>query len=1049
MSRLKELLASVASVFVCIAVVIPAVSGSVSASVPIDGSLDTTFSGDGKVSTDIGRGAMDYAQSIAVQSDGKIIVVGTTYTGSNSDFAVLRYNTDGSLDPTFSGDGVAATNIGDSDQAQSVAIQSDGKIIVTGHAYVGNTWDFAVVRYNIDGSTDNGFGTNSNGIVTTNIGTEDYAEAIAIQPNGRIAVAGYSSTSGPDEFTVVRYNQDGSLDTTFDGDTGNANGKIITEIGTTSQAYSVAIQTDGKIVVGGSAFIGNRYDFAVVRYNQDGSLDTTFDGDTGNANGKVTTDIGTNSQDQSYSVALQGEKIVVAGSSENDFAVVRYNTNGTLDNDFSGDGKVTTDIGSNSNDDLRSVALQSDSKIIVSGTTNNDFSVVRYNSDGTLDTNFSGDGKLSNGVCAGSCDAWSNGVAVQANGKIIAVGGWEASEASDFLVARMSTNGDLDNTFGVEGKVNTNIGTRTSGDSASSVAVQTDGKIIVVGITGTNFAIARYNINGTNDTEFGDNGKVSTDIGTYSNDEAIAVAIQTDGKIVVVGTSLLSNSWDFVVVRYNSNGSLDTTFDGETGTNANGKVTTNFGSGSHEYARAVAIQADGKIIVAGDTNVGNSSDFAVVRYNQDGSLDTTFDGETGTNANGKITTDIGTDSNEYARSIAIQTDGKIIVAGETNLGNSSDFAVLRYNSNGSLDTTFDGETGTNANGKIATDIATNSNDYSYSVAVQPDGKIIVTGPSDTGNPSDFAVLRYNSNGSLDTTFDGDSGNANGKVITDIDSAANAWDYPNSVVVLTDGKILVAGDSFAGNASDFALVRYNTNGSLDTTFDGDTGNANGKVTTDIGTNSTDDAYSAAVQSDGKIIVVGTLSNDFVVVRYNATSPGVNSYPTTTTTTTTTSTSIASSTSTAPARTLLATTTTIPGPPSRETISALPLTPQPLVANSTLLLPGQPLTVSSRGFTAGEFVQLIVASTPQVIGSAYANADGSVTLTGALPSKLGAGKHTLAVYAPASKKGFRQPITVGAAKLPATGLSNQNQNVMTAMYLVILGSAILLTRRRLAR
>jgi uncharacterized delta-60 repeat protein len=391
--------------------------------------------------------------------------------------------------------------------------------------------------------------------------------------------------------------------------------------------------------------------------------------------------------------------------------------------------------------------------------------------------------------------------------------------------------GDLDTTFDGDGKVTTDFG--SNHDQARGVAIQTDGKIVVAGSSinsghsKSDFALARYNSNGSLDTTFDGDGKVTTAVESTHN-YAFSVAIQSDGKIVVAG----GNNRDFALTRYNSDGSLDTSFD------VDGKVATDFG-GSGEYASAVAIESDGKIVVAG-YSIGS---FALARYNSNGSLDTTFDGD------GKVTTAVG-GFNDYANSVAIQSDGKIVVAGSSYNGSSHDFALVRYNSNGSLDTTFDGD------GKVTTTVGS-GDDEAHSVAIQSDGKIVVAGHSWNGINRSFALARYNSNGSLDTTFDGD-----GKVTT---AVGTSDDRAFSVAIQSDGKIVVAGYSLNYSSFDFALVRYNSNGSLDATFDSD-----GKVTTAVG-NSYDYAFSVAIQSDGKIVVAGTNSNssndDFALARYH--------------------------------------------------------------------------------------------------------------------------------------------------------------------------------------
>ena len=274
-------------------------------------------------------------------------------------------------------------------------------------------------------------------------------------------------------------------------------------------------------------------------------------------------------------------------------------------------------------------------------------------------------------------------------------------------------------------------------------------------------------------------------------------------------------------------------------------MTTDFGGGSLGQGWAIAIQPDGKIIVAGDNGYPNNDyccgEVALARYNTNGSLDTTFDGD------GKATTSFGIDRLASARSIVIQPNGKILVAGSSSLG-YSDFALARYNANGSLDTTFDGD------GKVTTNFSNGtSRSYGHDLALQPDGKIIVTGNSYDGSVTsiDFALARYNTNGSLDITFDGD-----GKVTTDFGS--NNEEVGWAVNLQPDGKLIVAGYSYGT----FALARYSSNGLLDTTFDMD-----GKVTSDFGSNLGGDAV---LQPDGKIVVAGGNWNDgnydFAVARY---------------------------------------------------------------------------------------------------------------------------------------------------------------------------------------
>jgi uncharacterized delta-60 repeat protein len=350
-----------------------------------DGSLDTTFSNNGMVKTDVGT-SYDYGSSVTVQVDGKIIVTGSSAHGSLSDFALVRYNSNGSLDTTFSNDGIVTTSVdGGYDSATSVTVQADGKILVGG---TGN--GFFLVRYNSDGSLDTTF--SSDGIVKAAISGFNNDHSVTVQADGKILIAGYSIGSNYD-FALARYNSDGSLDTTF-----GSNGVVTTAIGTSNESgESVTVQADGKILVAGFSYIsGTNYDFALVRYNSDGSLDTTFSGD-----GIVTTPIAA-IDDYGYSVYVQSDgKILLAGYSDNgtnyDFALVRYNSDGSLDTTFGGDGIVTTAVGTGQ-DGGYSATVQTDGKILVAGFSIGDFAVVRYNSDGSLDTSFDSDGKITTAI---------------------------------------------------------------------------------------------------------------------------------------------------------------------------------------------------------------------------------------------------------------------------------------------------------------------------------------------------------------------------------------------------------------------------------------------------------------------------------------------------------------------------------------------------------------------------------------------------------------------------------------------------------------------------
>ena len=406
---------------------------------------------------------------------------------------------------------------------------------------------------------------------------------------------------------------------------------------------------------------------------------------------------------------------------------------------------------------------------------------------GDLDTTFDGDGRVTS--FASPANPGRNdvvqGIAVQADGKIVAAGySYIPSTAtSDFAVTRYNTEGTLDATFSGDGRLLTNCGAR---DQGFDVAIQANGKIIAAGQTcfgdGSicDVALARYNVGGTLDITFSGDGKQTSDFGGGDNGSFGGLAIQSNGKIVVAGYMWNGTDYDFVVYRYLSSGSLDTTFSGD------GMVNIGFGTGRQDFGRDLVIQSDGKIVVTGYTGDANyaNNNFAVARLNAGGSLDNTFSGD------GKQTTNFGAD--ESARGIAIQPDGRIVLAGIKGTGTLSSVALARFNIDGSLDTTFNGT------GKKVFSVIPGVSSWANDLLVQSDGKIVALGGADNGGSLDFALVRLNSSGSFDTTFSGD-----GKVTVDFGSSENGRAL---VVQPLDGKYVLGGIIDDGTQVDFALAR---------------------------------------------------------------------------------------------------------------------------------------------------------------------------------------------------------------------------------------------------
>ena len=403
------------------------------------GALDPSFGTAGKVTTAIG--VTSAASSLVRQADGKLVAAGfsDTTSGSSPIFALARYNANGTLDTGFGSGGAVTTAFGSNgDQAYGLALQADGKLVATGFHNNGfGDNDFAIARYNTDGSLDPSF---NGGKVTTSFGSSsESAGPVLQQPDGKLVVAGSTCTGGVCDFALVRYNPGGSLDSSFNG-----TGKVTTSIGPGDDEPTAMVrQPDRKLVVAGLSQQGPSWDFALARYDTNGSLDTSFNG-----TGKVTTAIGT-IDDEAFALVLQPDgKLVAAGSSYTgaattyDFALVRYNADGSLDTSFGGSGKVTTAI-SPANESLEGLVLQPDGKLVAAGSSNNgtneDFALVRYKADGSLDTTFGGTGKITTPI--GSGDDVANALVRQPDGNLVAAGRSRVSPTSNqFALVRYLAN---------------------------------------------------------------------------------------------------------------------------------------------------------------------------------------------------------------------------------------------------------------------------------------------------------------------------------------------------------------------------------------------------------------------------------------------------------------------------------------------------------------------------------------------------------------------------------------------------------------------------------
>jgi uncharacterized delta-60 repeat protein len=394
--------------------------------------------------------------------------------------------------------------------------------------------------------------------------------------------------------------------------------------------------------------------------------------------------------------------------------------------------------------------------------------------------------------------------------------------------------GTLDGDFDSDGRVITDFYGFT--DRGNDVAIQSDGKILVVGeiedANSWDFGVIRYWPDGSPDNSFSFNGNVSIDF-DGSTDKAHAVAIQSDGKIVVVGDALVQGDYDFGIVRLHADGSLDQSFD------IDGKKTIHYGgNAANSFAYDVKIDGNGRILIVGRTNYSVTGyDFEIMCLNPDGSVDNNF----GTLGHTHI--DLG-GSDEYWNALELLSDGRIIAVGYSN--SSGNFELAMLTSNGMLDNNFSGD------GLVSTDF-NGSSDFAMDVVQQADSKILVGGYA-FNQSYDFAMSRYNLDGSLDNNLSFD-----GKLTSDL-SGAESNDQASCILLQPDNKIILGGFSSNAGESDFGLVRYNSDGSLDNTF-----GSFGKVLTHM--NSNDDGISAiALQSDLRLVAAGYSFVNFATARY---------------------------------------------------------------------------------------------------------------------------------------------------------------------------------------
>ena len=481
----------------------------------------TFAAADGVVIHDLGSSTDDKATESIVQPDGKILVGGY----SNDDFAVVRYNTDGSLDASFGTNGIALVDSAN-DQAATIALQSDGKILIAGFSY-GNAM---VARLNADGGIDTSFGTNGIAILAS---ADAYsAEDLLVQSDGKILVAGSGWVNYPGNIdaSIVRLNANGTVDTSF-----GSSGYVVYSVGVTTDATELAFQSDGKLIVTEKHYDGSNWNLGIRRYTSNGSLDTTFGvsgyRDTGIDGGY--SDIHVNSDDS----------IVSFGTVGNNFTIKKWTSNGALDTSFGTSGTTTlshgmTEIGYN-------VGVQSDGKYLLSGGSNGNLSVARINTDGSVDTGFGTNGIYVTTISLDNVSAEGD-LSVNSDDSFQIIGTQNNGD-DDFVIARFNSDGTLSGTFD-EGGGGSSLNATPSfvqGSGAvvldANVQVYDDELSTVDNFSGASVTLER-NGGANGDDEFSASGNLST--------------LTQGGSFSVGGTTIgtvTTNSGGTLVLTFNSN----------------------------------------------------------------------------------------------------------------------------------------------------------------------------------------------------------------------------------------------------------------------------------------------------------------------------------------------------------------------------------------------------------------------------------------------------------------------------------------------------------------
>lgn len=750
-----------------------------------DGTADNSFNGDGFFSYGPG-GLVFVAESVAIQSDGKIVVAG----GGGYFFStayLFRFNTDGTLDTTFDTDGILT--VPSTGHALAVAIQPDGKIVYTTYFDGGAfpvSYTTLLGRLNPNGTPDTTLNGNGIQLVSNSTNNRVYiARGLAIQPDGKYVLAGQSTASGSGRFTIVRLLATGPPDSAFDGD-GVFN--YLTEFGA---ARSVVVQPDGKILAGGGIDVSIGQDAALIRLNGDGSFDATFDGD-----GLLVRELAGNNEDYTVEdLALQPDGKILAIAQKdgsfadlitNDFYLFRSNSDGSTDNSFDFNGTVKSQWC----EEALGVALLADGRIITAASrdrasdnvSNRATCVQRFNSNGAVDYTFNPVASNGKTTFAGFGLTDLNSVAALPNGKIIVAGSLLSDNGSivEGAAMRLNADGSIDTSFMNEGFYIRNDFPSGGDNVFHDIRVLPDGGFIIAGESGSRGGtLFKFTPAGALDTTYSGDGITSS----TSASRFYGSIVQSDGKIVGCG-SLGTTTRSGRLIRFSLTGTAELT------------ATNNMGaSGNNNEILECGQQSDGKIIVAGyGHNSGLNTDFVSVgRHLSTLTIDTTF------GASGVSTLDLSPTVNDRATDLVIQPDNKVVVSSTgLNGAGDRDFAVVRFDANGTPDQNLAENFGTNGVSLIDF-VVGNPNDEASALLVQPDGQFLVAGSTDAGTGRRFGLAKINPGGAPALGF-GTLGRTAFPFPGD-DATASA------IALYLNDRVIVAGKAWNGTDFDFAIARF--------------------------------------------------------------------------------------------------------------------------------------------------------------------------------------------------------------------------------------------------